>query len=143
VDVEISQHKEGKPKIREEVFWCHRVDSVVDGVGGVGIDNPERVEGGAKKRFICGDVEGENIIHPLKPGKHRIIGKKRNMNVGGHTWLPNRGEKGLETVKRGKVGLIDRWILQKDYRGVGGRFLERLLSLGRNQAPYIGIFPQP
>jgi len=90
------------------------------------------VEGGAKKRFISGDVEGENIVRPLKPGEHRIIGKKRYMNVGGHAWLPNRGEKGLKTVKRGKVGLIDRRILQEDYRGVGGRLLERLKQGKKN-----------
>ena len=54
------------------------------------------------------------------------------MNVGGHPWLPNWGKKGLKTVKRGKVGLIDRWILQEDYRGVGGRFPERLKQGKKN-----------
>ena len=88
---------------------------MVNSVGGVGINNPEGVEGGTKKRLIGGDVEGENIIHPLKPGEHRVVGKKRLMNIGGHAWLPNRGKEGLETIEGGKVSLVDRWILQKDY----------------------------
>jgi len=84
------------------------------------------VEGDAKKRLIGGYVEGENIVHPLEPGKYPVVGKKRHMNIGGHAWLPNRGEKGLKTIKGGQVSLVDRWILQKDYRRVGGRFFERL-----------------
>jgi len=105
---------------------------VVDSVGGVSIDNNEGVEAGAKERLIGGDVEGENIIHPLKPGEHRVVGKKRHMNVGGHTWLPNRGKEGLKTIKGVKVSLVDRWILQKDYRGIWGRFFERLKQRKKN-----------
>jgi len=81
---------------------------VVSSVGGVSVNNPECVEGGAKERFGGGDVEGENIVHPLKPGKHREIGKKRHMNVGSHSWLPTRGKEGLETIKGRKVSLVDR-----------------------------------
>jgi len=58
---------------------------VVNSVGGVSINNPKGVEGSAKKRLIGGDVEGENIVHPLKPGEHHLGGNKRHMNIGGHT----------------------------------------------------------
>jgi len=34
------------------------VNPMVSSVGGVSVDNPERVESGAKKRVIGGDVEG-------------------------------------------------------------------------------------
>jgi len=54
------------------------------------------------------------------------------MNVGSHAWLPNRGKEGLETIKRGKVSLVDRRNLQKDYRGVSGRFSERLKQRKKN-----------
>jgi len=90
------------------------------------------VEGGAKKRLIRGDVERKNIVHPFEPGEHRVIGKKRHMNVGCHPWLPNRGKEGLETIKGGKVSLVDRRILQKDYRRVGGRFFKRLKQGKKN-----------
>jgi len=69
------------------------------------------VEVGVKKRFVGGDVEGENIVHPFELGEHRVIGKKRHMNVGSHVWLPNRGKKGLKTIKGRKVSLVNRWIL--------------------------------
>jgi len=46
---------------------------VVDSVDGVGINNPKGVEGSTEKRLTGGDVEGENIIHPRKPGEHRIV----------------------------------------------------------------------
>ena len=105
---------------------------MVSGVGGVSINYPERVEGGAKKRLVGGDVERENVIHPLEPGEHRVIGKKRHMNVGCHTWLPNWGKEGLETIKGRKVSLVDRWVLQKDYRRVGGRPFERLKQGKKN-----------
>jgi len=105
---------------------------VVNSVGGVGVNNPERVETGAKKRLIGGDIEGEDIIYPLKPGEHRVVGKKRPMNVGSHSWLPDWWKEGLETIKGRKVSLVDRWILQKDYRRVGGRFSERLKQGKKN-----------
>jgi len=105
---------------------------MVNSIGGVSINNPKGVKGGAKKRLAGGDVEGEEVIHPLELGEHRVIGKKRHMNVGSHARLPNRGKKRLETIKRGKVSLVDRWILQKDYRGVGGRFSERLKQRKKN-----------
>jgi len=54
------------------------------------------------------------------------------MNVGSHTWLPNWGKEGLETAKRRKVSLVDRWILQKDYRRIGGRFFKRLKQRKKN-----------
>ena len=105
---------------------------MVDSVGGVGINNPERVEGGAKRRLVGGDVEGDNIVHSLKPGKHRVVGKKRHMDVGGHSWLPNGGEEGLKAIKGRKVSLVDRWILQNNDRRVGGRFFERLKQREKN-----------
>jgi len=54
------------------------------------------------------------------------------MNVGGHTWLPDGGEERLKTIKGRKVSLVDRRVLQKNYRGVGGRFLERLKQRKKN-----------
>jgi len=54
------------------------------------------------------------------------------MNVGSHSRLPDRRKEGLEAVKGRKVSLVDRWILQKDYRRVGGRFLERLKQREEN-----------
>jgi len=54
------------------------------------------------------------------------------MKLGSHAWLPNRAKEGLETIERGKVSLVDRWILQKDYRGVSGRFAERLKQRQKN-----------
>ena len=105
---------------------------MVGSIGGVSINYPEGVKSGSKKRFVVGDVEGENIIHPLKPGEHRITGKKGRMNLGSHSWLPNRGKKGLETIKSRKVSLINRGILQKNNRGVGGRLSERLKQRKKN-----------
>jgi len=92
------------------------------------------VEGGAKKRLVGGDVERENILHPLEPGEHRVVGKKRHMKVGCHSWLPDWGKEGLETIKGRKVSLVDRWILQKDYRRVGGHSLKRLKPREKNIA---------
>ena len=106
---------EGKTEVREEGVWLNGVDSVVNCVGGVSINYPKRVEGGAEKRFVGGDVERENIIHPLEPGEHRIIGKKRHMHVGRHPRLPNWGKEGLKTIKGRKVSLIDRRFLQENY----------------------------
>jgi len=105
---------------------------MVNSIGRVSINNPKGVKGGAKERLVGGDVEGEDVIHPLELGEHRVIGKKRHMNVGSHTWLPNRGKEGLETIERGKVSLVDRWILQKDYQGVNGGFSERLKQRKEN-----------
>jgi len=99
---------------------------VVHSISRISINDPEGVETGAKKRLAGGDIKGEDVVYPLKLGKHRVVGKKRHMNVGSHTWLPNRGKKGLKTTQGRKVSLVDRWILQKDYRGVGGRLSERL-----------------
>ena len=69
------------------------------------------MEGGAKKRFVGGDIEGENIVHPFEPGEHRVIGKKRHMKVGSHSWLPSRRKERLETIKGRKVSLVYRWVL--------------------------------
>ena len=46
---------------------------------------------------------------------------KKHRNVGSHAWLPNQRKEGLKTSKRGKVSLVDRLIMQKDYRGVSAR----------------------
>jgi len=91
------------------------MDPMVNLIGGVGVNNPEGVKTAAEKRPAGGDVQGKDVIDPPKPGQHRVIGKKRHMNVGSHTWLPNRGKEGLKTIKGGEVGFIDRWILQKNY----------------------------
>jgi len=115
VDVEVSHNQEGKPKIGEKNFCWDGGNPVVSSVAGVGVNNLEGVEIIAKKRLIAGDIEGEHIVYPLKHGEHCIVGKKRHMKVGSHTWLPNRGKKGLETIKGMKVSLVDSWILQKDY----------------------------
>jgi len=105
---------------------------MVNSIGGVSINNPKGVKGSAKKRLVGGDVEGKDVIHPLELGEHRVMGKKRHRNVGSHAWLPNRGKKGLETIERGKVSLVDRWLLQQDYRGVSGRFSKRLKPRKKN-----------
>jgi len=112
VDVEVRQNQEGEPKIGEKDFWWDGVDPVVNSVGGLGVNNPKGVESGAKKRLIGGDIKGENVVLPLKPREHRVVGEKGDMNVGSHTWLPNRGKKGLKTIERRKVIHDDRWILQ-------------------------------
>jgi len=130
--VEVSHNQEGERKIGKKNVWWDGVNPVVNSVSGVGINNPEGVVGGAKKRLIGGDVEGEDVVHPFKLGEHRVVGKTKHMNVDSHTWLPNRGKEGLETIKGRKVSLDDRWILQKDYRGVGGRFFERLKQRKEN-----------
>jgi len=88
---------------------------MVSSVGGVGVNNPERVKSGAEARITGGDVEGENVVHPLEPGEHCVIGKKRHMNVCCHSWLPNRGKKGLKTIKGRKVSLVDRRVLKENY----------------------------
>jgi len=54
-------------------------------IGGIGINNAEEVETGAKERLIRGNVKGENIVYPLKPGEHGVVGKKRHVKVGSHT----------------------------------------------------------
>ena len=88
---------------------------MINSVGGVSINNPDRVESGAKKRLSGGNIKGEDIIYPLEPGEHRVVGKKEHMNVGSHAWLPSLGKEGLETIKGRKVSLVDGGILQKDY----------------------------
>jgi len=108
------------------------VNPMVDSVGGVGINTPERTTTGPKKRLAGADIEGKDIIHPFKPGEHCVVGKKRYMNVGSHSWLPDGWKEGLETIKGRKVSLVDRWILHKDYRRVGGRFTERLKQGKKN-----------
>ena len=89
MDIEVSHNKEGKPKIGKKNFWWDGVNPVVNSIGGVGVNNPERMETGAKKRLIGGHIEGEDIVYPLKPGEHRGVGKKKHMNVGSHSWLPD------------------------------------------------------
>ena len=105
---------------------------MVNCVGGISVNYPERVEGGAKKGLVGGDVDRENVIYTLEPGEHRVVGKKGYMNVGCHSWLPDWGKAGLETIKGRKVSPVDRWILQEDYRRVGGRFFERLKQGKKN-----------
>ena len=90
------------------------------------------MESGAERGLVGEDVERENIIHPLEPGEHHVVAKKRHMNVGCHWWLPNWVKEGLETIKGRKVSLVDGWILQKDYRRVGGRFFEQLKQGKKN-----------
>jgi len=41
---------------------------MVDTIGRVNINNPKGVKGGAKKTLVSGDVEGEDVIHPLELG---------------------------------------------------------------------------
>jgi len=132
VHVEVPYNEEGKPKVRKKNFWGDGVNPVVNSIGGVGVDDSERMETGAKKRLIGGDVEGEYIIYPLKSGEHRVVGKKRHMNVGSHSWLPNWWKEGLETIIGRKVSLVDRGVLQKNYQRVGGRSLERLKQGKKN-----------
>ena len=105
---------------------------MVDSISGVGVNNPEGVKGGAKEGLVGGDVEGENMVHPLEPGEHRVVGKKRHINIGSHAWRLSWGNEGLETIEGRKVSLVDRWILQKNYRRVGGRFSERLKQRKKN-----------
>ena len=124
MDVEVSYDQEGEPKIGKKNFWWDRVDPVVHSISRIGVNDSEGVQTGAKKRLAGGDIKGKDVVYPLKLGKHHVVGKKTHMNVGSHTWLPNRGKKGLETTKGRKASLVDRWILQKDYRGVGGRLSE-------------------
>jgi len=126
VDVEVSHDQEGKPKVGKKNFRLDGVDPVVHSIGRIGINNPEGVETGAKKRLIGEDIEGEDFVHPHKLVEHRVVGKKGPRNIGSHSWLPNREKKELETIKGRKVSLVDRWILQKDYRGIGGRLSEQL-----------------
>jgi len=132
--------RRGNPRSGKRTLCGDGVNPVVNCVGGVGVDNPERVETGAKKRLIGGDVEGEDIIYPLKPGEHCVVGNKRHMNVGSHSWLPNRWKEGLETIKGRKVSLVDRGVLQKNYQRVGGRSFERLKQGKKNiPAPKAGM----
>jgi len=69
---------------------------------------------GPEERLLGGDIEGEDIIHPLEPWEHRKRSKERQVNVSRHARLSNWGEKGLKTVKGRKVGLVDRRILKEN-----------------------------
>ena len=62
MDVEVPHYVEGEPMVRKKNFWWDRVDPMMDRIGGVGVNNPEGVEVRAKKRFVGGDVEGEDIV---------------------------------------------------------------------------------
>jgi len=75
------------------------MDPRVNPIGGVGIINPEGVQTAAEKRLARGDMQSKDIVNPPNPGEQHVIGKKRYMNIGSHTWLPNRGQKGLETIE--------------------------------------------
>jgi len=59
-------------------------------------------------------MQGKDILFPHKPGEYRVIGKKRHIKVGSHSWLPNRRKETFKPVEGRKVSLMDRWILQKD-----------------------------
>jgi len=83
-------------------------------VCGIGVYYPEGVKVGPEKRFLGGDVEGEDVIHTLEFREYRIGGKKRHMNVGCHPWLPNRGQNGLKAIEGGKVRLAHRRFLKKN-----------------------------
>ena len=111
MDVEVSYDQEGEHKIGKKNFWWDGVDPVVHSISRIGVNDPERMETGAKKWLVRGDIKGEDVVHPLKVRKHRVVGKKRHMKVGSHAWLPNRRKKGLETTEGGKLSLVDRWIL--------------------------------
>ena len=91
--VEVSHKQERKPKVGEENLWWDGVDPVVNSIGGVGVNNPEGVETGTKEGLMGGDIEGEDVVHPFKPAEHRVVGMKGHMNVGSHSWLPNRGKE--------------------------------------------------
>ena len=52
MDVEVPYHQEEEPEIGEKNFWLDGINSVVNSVGGVGVKNPEGVEGGAKERLV-------------------------------------------------------------------------------------------
>jgi len=78
------------------------VNPVVNSIGGVGVNNPKGVEVSAKKRFIGGDVEGEDVVHSFEPGKHGEVGKKRHMNRGSQRGFLTRGKKDLKPLKEGR-----------------------------------------
>ena len=111
---EVPYYQQGDIQGGKEGFWGDGVDSVVTCVGGVGVYTVEGMKAGPEKGFLGGDIEGKDVIHPFERWEDRIGGMKRQMNIGRHTGLPNRGKKRLEAVKGGKVSLADRRLLQEN-----------------------------
>jgi len=93
VDVDVPYYEEAELKIWEKSFRLDGVDPVVNTVGGVSIDDSEEVKMRAKKRVMGRDVKCKDIMLPGKLGEHRVVGKKRHMHEGSHTWLPEWGKK--------------------------------------------------
>jgi len=99
MEVEVPNYQDGEPNIREKSVWLDRVDPMVHCVRRIGIDNPEGVKVGTEKWLIRGDVQGQDIVHSFKPGEHRVVGKKRHINVGRDSWLPNWRKASIKTIK--------------------------------------------
>jgi len=103
---------------RREGFWGDIMDPVVTCVGGIRMNYPEGLKTGAEKRFLGGDIDGEQIIHPCELWDQQKRGNERHMSIGRHVGLPNRGKKQLKAVKGGKVSLANRRLLPEDYRRI-------------------------
>ena len=111
VYVEVPYHQEGDAKVWDEGLRGDRVDPWVKSVCRVGIDKPKSMKVSTKKGFLRGDVWGKNVIRIFEYWKYRKLGKKRPMDVGGHTWLPHGGKQRNKSRKRGGVCLADRGIM--------------------------------
>jgi len=114
VYIEVPYYQEGDVQGWKQGIGGDGVDSVVACVGRVGVNQPERVKGGLEKRFLGGDIKGEDVIHPFEPWEHRKRSKKEYVNIGRHARLPDRGKKRLKALERGEVSLVNRRILKED-----------------------------
>jgi len=72
------------------------------------------VKVGPEERFLGGDIEGEDVIHPFEAWEDRKRSMEGHMNIGRHARVPDRGGKGLKPVERGKVTLVNRRIFKED-----------------------------
>jgi len=61
VDVQVTYKPDRETEVEEERFWRDSGDYLVCRINRVGIEQPVRVELGAKNRNLGGDIEGHNL----------------------------------------------------------------------------------
>ena len=65
--IEVPYYQEGDVQGWKEGIGGDGVDSVVTCVVRVGVDQPEGVKVCPEERFLGGDINGEDLIHPFEP----------------------------------------------------------------------------
>jgi len=102
-------------RIGEEIFWGDVVKPAVCRVDGVGINQPKGVELGAKNAYLGGYVEGHNIDPLRELWQQRKTSKKRTVNVGYASGLPDGRKKRPKAVEGGEAVLTNSRVQEEDH----------------------------